>query len=159
MKFQPALQIAQNLFLVGNKVISYETHVATLQFYPKELRRRPVLTTKGKYSRTTTKHIHRVRQLLDASLVDHQIVPLHCQAFYQFEFGTQCKIPGSISPAGSSQIMEQLKLGNPIDVAVAVVAATLPKPDLKKILAMTDSLPDLYTRIQRCLFLRDKGLA
>jgi hypothetical protein len=155
MKFQPALQIAQNLFLVGNKVISYETHVATLQFYPTELSRRPVLMTKGKYSRTTTKHIHRVRQLLDASLVDQA----ERQAFYQFEFGAQCKIPGSISPAGSSQIMEQLKLGNPIDVAVAVVASTLPKPDLKKILAMTDSLPDLYTRIQRCLFLRDKGLA
>jgi len=155
MKFQPALQIAQNLFLVGNKVISYETHVATLQFYPTELSRRPVLMTKGKYSRTTTKHIHRVRQLLDASLVDQS----ERQAFYQFEFGAQCKIPGSISPAGSSQIMEQLKLGNPIDVAVAVVASTLPKPDLKKILAMTDSLPDLYTRIQRCLFLRDKGLA
>ena len=155
MKFQPALQIAQNLFLVGNKVISYETHVATLQFYPTELSRRPVLMTKGKYSRTTTKHIHRVRQLLDASLVDQA----ERQAFYQFEFGAQCKIPGSISPAGSSQIMEQMKLGNPIDVAVAVVASTLPKPDLKKILAMTDSLPDLYTRIQRCLFLRDKGLA
>jgi hypothetical protein len=155
MKFQPALQIAQNLFLIGNKVISYETHVATLQFYAKELSRRPVLMTKGKYSRTTTKHIHRVRQLLDASLVDQT----ERQAFYQFEFGAQCKIPGSISPAGSSQIMEQMKLGNPIDVAVAVVASTLPKPDLKKILEMADSLPDLYTRIQRCLFLRDKGLA
>ena len=148
MKFQPALQIAQNLFLVGNKVISYETHVATVQFYAKELSRRPVLMTKGKYSRTTTKHIHRVRQLLDASLVDQA----ERQAFYQFEFGAQCKIPGSISPAGSSQIMEQMKLGNPMEVAVAVVASTLPKPDLKKILAMADSLPDLYTRIQRCRF-------
>ena len=154
MQFQPTLQIAQNLFLMGNKVISYETHVATVEFYPESLGRRPVLTTKGKYSRTTSKHIQRVRQLLDASFVDQT----QKQAFYQFEFGALCKIPGSISPSGSSLIMERMKLGNPIEVAVAAVAMALSKSDLKKILQMAEDLPSLQNRIKRCMFLQDKGL-
>jgi hypothetical protein len=154
MKFQPTLQIAQNLFLMGDKVISYETHVATVEFYPTSLNRRPVLTTKGKYSRTTSKHIQRVRQMLDASLVDLAVK----QSFYQFEFGAQCKIPGSISPAGSSQIIEHLRQGNPMEVAVAMAAAVLPKSDQKKILEMADDLPSLQNRIKRCMFLHDKGL-
>lgn len=155
MKFQPTLQIAQNLFLMGNRVISYETHVATVEFYSAELGRRPVLTTNGKYSRTTSKHIQRVRQLLDASFVDLTVK----RSFYQFEFGAQCKIPGSISPAGSSVILEQMKLGFPIQVAIAIAASLLPKADLKKVLQMTEDLPTLQNRIKRCMFLRDKGLA
>jgi len=45
-----------NLILIGDKVISYETHVATLNHATREV----VLEKPGKWSNTTSKHINYV---------------------------------------------------------------------------------------------------
>lgn len=50
-------QLSPNLFLDGNKVFSYNTHVAEI----KENR----LEVFGKYSRTTSKHIYHVSRIFD----------------------------------------------------------------------------------------------
>jgi hypothetical protein len=155
MKLKPILQIAQNLFLVGNRVISYETHVATVEFYPKELGRRPKLVSLGKWSRTTGKHIQRVRQLLDATFIESK----ERHAFYQFELGAKCQIPGSISPAGSAPVFEAMRSGNPLDVALAMAAPSMSKRDLTILHSMAQDLPDLQARIERIQFLAAKGLA
>ena len=155
MKLKPTLKIAQNLFLVGDKVISYETHVATVEFFAKELGRRPRLVTNGKYSRTTSKHISRVRQMLDANLIEGSNRP----GFWRFEFGANCQIPGSISPAGSAPVLEAMRLGNPVDVALAMAAPSMSKRDLKILHSMAQDLPELQARIERIQFLAAKGLA
>jgi hypothetical protein len=50
-------QLSPNLFLDGNKVFSYNTHVAEI----KENR----LEVFGKYTRTTSKHIYHVSRIFD----------------------------------------------------------------------------------------------
>lgn len=50
-------QLSPNLFLDGNKVFSYTTHVAEIK--------KDKLEVFGKYSRTTSKHIYHVSKIFD----------------------------------------------------------------------------------------------
>ena len=54
-------KIKQNLHLIGDKVYSYETHVATIQGNN--------LVEHGKYSNTTTKHVSHVAKMLGLNIV------------------------------------------------------------------------------------------
>ena len=154
MKFKPSLQIAQNLFLIGEKVISYETHVATLELYSKELGRRPVLISKGKYSRTTGKHISQVMRLTGARLVDSAARP----GFWRFEFGVKCQVPGTISPLGSKLILAGVELGYSLETAAALAAPNMSKRDLKILHSQTADLPELQQRIELCQEIAEFGL-
>jgi hypothetical protein len=55
------IKLFNNVFLDGNKVISYETHVATID------KRRLVLN--GIYSQSTSRQMSKVAQLLDLLIV------------------------------------------------------------------------------------------
>jgi hypothetical protein len=55
------IKLFNNVFLDGNKVISYETHVATID------KRRLVLH--GIYSQSTSRQMSKVAQLLDLLIV------------------------------------------------------------------------------------------
>lgn len=65
MKFNLNLKLSPNLHIAGDRIISYDTHVATIHFDPSlspSIHNRIVAF--GKYSRTTSKHISRVAGLL-----------------------------------------------------------------------------------------------
>jgi hypothetical protein len=53
-------QIASNLKLDGNKVISYTTHVATIEG--------DKLFELGKWSQTTTKHVNKIARLYNLTI-------------------------------------------------------------------------------------------
>ena len=65
MKFNLNLKLSPNLHIAGDRIISYDTHVATIHFDPSLS---PSIKNKivafGKYSRTTGKHVARVATLL-----------------------------------------------------------------------------------------------
>ena len=68
------IKLFNNVFVDGNKVISYETHVATID------KRRLVLN--GIYSQSTSRQMSKVAQLLDLLIVrskerpDFEMLPM-----------------------------------------------------------------------------------
>ncbi len=61
MKTQEIIKIKENLFLQGNKVFSYQTHVATIEGKK--------LIELGIFSKTTSKHISTVAYLYGLEVV------------------------------------------------------------------------------------------
>jgi hypothetical protein len=72
-------RLSANLFLFGNKIISYSTHVASITSKGME--------ANGKYSRTTTKHIAYASGLLGLPMIDSK----EKQYFGRYEYGVKCK--------------------------------------------------------------------
>ena len=91
------LKIGNNLFLQGNKVISYETHVADIEGESVQAR--------GKYSSTTSKQMHRLASLLRLKL--H--VPNKKQDFYRHEYGAKFYIDDCLSEKISLYIVSYLR--------------------------------------------------
>lgn len=77
-------RIKQNLFLKGNKVISYTTHVATIK--------KNQLHELGKFSRTTTKQLQFLCRILNLEYVPCSIK----KNFSKYEMGVQCHIKDAI---------------------------------------------------------------
>jgi hypothetical protein len=75
-------QLSPNLFLDGNRVFSYNTHVADV--HPDKLE------VFGKYSRTTSKHIYHVSKLFSIPV---EINPEKQRDFYKLPMGF-----GAVSP-------------------------------------------------------------
>jgi len=90
----------QNLHidLANNRVISYQTVVADIKG--------DQLVYRGKFSRTTSKHLSLVRSLLDLQIGGNQKdkVP-----FNWFEYGANVKLDNSLSPKNSEKFLELLK--------------------------------------------------
>ena len=82
-------QVGQNLFIKDNKVISYETHVATIKD--------DTLYEFGKFSRTTTKHISKVAGLLRLKV---QTIKKEVQ-FWKHEMGVVFTMNDALSPQTS----------------------------------------------------------
>lgn len=82
-------QLGQNLFIQENRVISYETHVATIKDN--------ILYEFGKFSHTTSKHLHKVADLLKLKREkkDKKVY------FIRFEDGVKTNLPNSLSPKTS----------------------------------------------------------
>ena len=76
---QLRFKLGANLFLFGNRIISYSTHVASITPNGVE--------ANGKYSRTTTKHITYVSGLLGLPMMDSK----EKQYFGRYEYGVKCK--------------------------------------------------------------------
>ena len=112
-------KIKENLFLKGDKVISYDTHVATVKGNQ--------LIEKGKYSRTTGKHIALVARLLGLELVSSKASMKH--TFDKYEYGVKCTVRDSISWKTTKKIFEILKDGNDYLVALAILKSDIPKKD------------------------------
>ena len=72
-------KLGANLFLFGDNIISYSTHVATITPNGVE--------ANGKYSRTTTKHIAYVSGILGLPMIDSK----EKQYFGRYEYGVKCK--------------------------------------------------------------------
>lgn len=113
------LKIAENLHVVGNNVISYDTKVAVIEGNS--------LVELGKYSRTTTKHIHKVTDLFGLNLIRSN---KRKDDFYFHELGIKTNRENSIGPVTSSKLAEVISSGvNFNDSIYFVDLNTIPKKD------------------------------
>ncbi len=90
-------KLGNNIFLQGNKVISYETHVATIK--------EDGIHCLGKYSRTTSKQIYKVAYELNLAIHKLDIK----QVFYKYEYGIKLSINQCLSERVSRYIISYLK--------------------------------------------------
>lgn len=105
----PILKVAENLFIRGNDVISYETVVAEIQ--GKQLK------MLGKFSRTTSKHISKVAMKLDLSVIDSSE---KYDGFYKHEFGVRIQYDNQLSKPLSEEIIESMRKGRSFFEALTV---------------------------------------
>jgi hypothetical protein len=114
-------KIKDSLFIIGDKVISYETHVATIEGNK--------LIEKGKYSRTTSKHIHLVSELLGLEIV-HSKKKMK-GSFFKFELGVVKlnETGNAISPKSSKIILNMLREGFSYELTVAASKNKISKKD------------------------------
>jgi hypothetical protein len=78
-------KLGNNLFLQGDKVISYETHVADIKDGH--------IQARGKYSRTTSKQINKVASTLKLKLHSSD----KREDFWKHEFGAKFSIDNCLS--------------------------------------------------------------
>jgi hypothetical protein len=78
-------KLGNNIFLQGNKVISYETHVADIK--------EGCIKARGRYSRTTGKQISKVASTLKLSLHKSD----KKEDFYKHEYGAKFSIDNCLS--------------------------------------------------------------
>jgi hypothetical protein len=91
------LKIGNNLFLQGNKVISYETHVGDIDGGS--------IHARGKFSRTTGKHLSKAASFLGLRLIQSNDRP----DFYKYEFGAKFYLDDCLSEAMSLHVISFLK--------------------------------------------------
>jgi len=113
-------KIKENLFLKGDKVISYDTHVATVKGNQ--------LIEKGKYSRTTGKHIALVARLLGLELVGSKASMKN--TFDKYEYGVKCTVGDNyISWKTTKKIFDCMRECKDYLVALAILKSDIPKKD------------------------------
>lgn len=91
------LKLGENIFLQGNKVISYETHVADIK--------KDGIHALGKYSRTTSKQIYKVACELNLQIHKSDIK----QVFYKHEYGAKFSIDRCLSQKISKFIIGYMR--------------------------------------------------
>jgi len=95
------LKITENLHVVGNNVISYDTKVAVIEGN--------TLVELGKWSRTTSKHICRV-----ASLFRLSVIPAKDKKWPSYgwlEYGVKSRRENSVGPDTSAKLAEVISSG------------------------------------------------
>jgi hypothetical protein len=90
-------KLGNNIFLQGNKIISYETHVADIK--------EGCIEARGKYSRTTTKQISRVASTLGLALHSSD----KRKDFWKHEFGARFSIDNCLSEKISTFIIGYMR--------------------------------------------------
>lgn len=122
------LQLKKNLFRKGDDIISYTTTVARIE--------NNSLIELGKWSRTTSKHIHYVASLYGLNLV--RFTGKKDPDFWGFEYGIDIRIPDALSTKTSVEISRLMSEGLNYVNALAAVETSSHK-DRKKIAEYLDS--------------------
>jgi hypothetical protein len=105
------LQLKKNLFRKGDDIISYTTTVARIE--------NNNLIELGKWSRTTSKHIHYVAQLYELNLV--RFNGKKDSGFWQFEYGVDIRMENALSTKTSVEISRLMSEGlNYVNALAAV---------------------------------------
>jgi hypothetical protein len=119
------LRINDNLHIVGNRVISYETEVALIK--------EDAIYAYGRYSRTTGKQLGTLSRQVSRKL----IVPNNKAEFDKYEQGwvPDLRIPDAISPDSSRKILAWMGTGYDIVNATAAAWSTIKPVDRKRALA------------------------
>jgi hypothetical protein len=91
------LKLGNNIFLQGNKVISYETHVANIE--------EDGIHCLGKYSMTTGKQIYKVAYKLNLDIHKSNVK----QVFYKHEYGVKFSIDRCLSQKISEYIIGYMR--------------------------------------------------
>lgn len=111
-------KVKNNLFVIGDKVISYETHVATIKG--------DKLIEGGKWSHTTSKHVRLVGRLLGLQVVDSK----KQKCFYELPFGAKCSVGKDvISPETTKKIFNLLRQGQDYILSIASLKNEIPKKE------------------------------
>jgi len=117
------LKVGDNLHISGNQVISYDTVVAEIEGNN--------LIELGKFSRTTTKHIHKVTDLFGLNLIRSKEKR---DDFYWYEMGIKTKLASALGVKTTEQIAEIVREGASIENAIYLVDITkLPKKDREEL--------------------------
>ena len=104
------LKIKDNLFIVGTRVISYETEVAKINLKTGEI------VTNGTYSRTTSKQLAYLSILTGLTLVKSK----KRGRYFEFGFGTKCSTDGvQLSTTSAQTIVSKLGVARDIQLAAA----------------------------------------
>jgi hypothetical protein len=90
-------KLGNNIFLQGNKVISYETHVADIK--------EGYIEARGRYSRTTGKQISKVASTLKLNLHKSD----KKGDFYRYEYGVKFSIDNCLSEKISAFIIGYMR--------------------------------------------------
>lgn len=121
-------KVRNNLFVVEDRIISYETEVAYI--YDDSIKE------KGKFSRTTTKHIQKVANLLGKRIIS---TPSKTKPdFYKHEMGIRIDYSNCLSPKATALIFEKIKKGIKLEIAIASLKNELPKKDWALLLPHID---------------------
>ena len=87
------LKICDNLHIIDEAIISYSTVVGRVT---------PTgIEANGKYSRSTTKHVGRISQMLGIPI---EYVTMDKQWFAWYDYGANVKYDGAIGQASTSKI-------------------------------------------------------
>jgi len=122
-------KVSNNLFVVDDRIISYETEVASIDG--------DSINERGKFSRTTTRHISKV-----ASLLGKRIIPTPSKTkpdFYKHEMGIRIDYSNCVSPKATGLIFEKIKKGIKLEIAIASLKNELPKKDWALLLPHIDT--------------------
>lgn len=119
-------KVSNNLFVVEDRIISYETEVAVIDG--------DSINELGKFSRTTTKHIQKVSTLLGKRIIPSKTKP----DFYKYEMGIRIDYSNCVSPKATSLIFEKIKKGIKLEIAIASLKNELPKKDWALLLPHID---------------------
>jgi len=147
---QITLRIDDNLHLVGNRVISYETEVALIK--------EDAIYAYGKYSRTTSKQLGYLSRLVGRKLLyalPSQKIPA---GFYKYWKGCvpDLRIPDSVSPDSSRKILAWMGTGYDIVNATAAAWSTIKPVDHERALSKVKDresfmeLVSYYTGLINC---------
>jgi hypothetical protein len=90
-------KLGNNIFLQGNKIISYETHVADIK--------KDGIYVLGKYSRTTTKQISKVASILRIALHSSD----KRKDFYKHEYGAKFSINNCLGEKISEYVIGYMR--------------------------------------------------
>jgi len=118
------LRINDNLHIVGNRVISYETEVALIK--------EDAIYAYGRYSRTTGKQLSNLSGQVSRKL----IVPTNRAEFDKYMQGwvPDLRIPDAISPESSRKILAWMGTGYDISNATAAAWSTIKPIDRERAL-------------------------
>ena len=102
------LKIKDNLHIIGNRIYSYETEVASIGKH--------IITAYSTYSRTTGKHVNFISHLLNLPIVHSTRKKA---AYSKLQYGARCKYAGSLSSKASISVVNELKSGANLMTACA----------------------------------------
>lgn len=120
-------KVSNNLFVVEDRIISYETEVASIDG--------DSINERGKFSRTTTRHISKVASLLGKRIIPSKTKP----DFYKHEMGIRIDYSNCVSPKATALIFEKIKNGIKLEIAIASLKRELPKKDWALLLPHIDT--------------------
>ena len=113
-------KLKDNLFMIGNDIISYETHVATIDG--------DKIIEHGKYSKTTSKHISYVAELLKLEVVPNKTKMKN--QFDKLQYGVRCFVDSAISKSSSLKILSKMiNEGVEYKYALLALERAIPKKD------------------------------
>lgn len=120
-------KVSNNLFVVDDRIISYETEVASIDD--------DFINEGGKFSRATTRHISKVASLLGKRIIHSKTKP----DFYKHEMGIRIDYSNCVSPKATALIFEKIKNGIKLEIAIASLKNELPKKDWTLLLPHIDT--------------------
>lgn len=121
-------KVNNNLFVVEDRIISYETEVAYI--YDDSIKEL------GWFSWTTAKHIRKVSNLLGKRIIS---TPSNTKPdFYKHEMGIRIDYSNCVSPKATALIFEKIKKGIKLEIAIASLKNELPKKDWALLLPHID---------------------